>query len=53
MMLGEDFSGTIPPAAAPLGSACIFYYFAPGVYNINAEITMLNVDPRMLLQATI
>ena len=44
MMLGEDFSGTIPPAAAPLGSACIFYYFAPGVYNINAEITMLNVD---------
>ena len=40
--LGDDFSGQIPPLAQPDGSACIFYNFAPGVYNVTATVSMVD-----------
>ena len=44
LRLGEDLPGTLVPTSAPFGTACIFYNFAPGVYTITAEVTMLNVN---------
>jgi len=41
--LGEDFSGTIPPQASPVGYACVMYNFAPGVYNVSATVSMINI----------
>ena len=41
MMLG--FNETDPMAAAEVGEACIMFNFVPGIYNITASVSMINI----------
>ena len=40
-MLG--FNETDPMAAAEVGEACIMFNFVPGIYNITASVSMINI----------